>query len=562
MRALWERGAVDLDTFVWCDGMDDFRQVRDVPGLERVFAAPVLAIPEPPAPRPAAASAAPAAPAAAPASALATIMRRHDLTTRGGSSAAADPARGSLEDRFERLVALDGGDALGGALGDSDLDLDDDDDDAVLTVLPATATTTETRATTSRPPAASRSVGMVRLTRAYEATRDELSGMRAQHAKLRADLKRERDAHSARLAEAVERAESRLAAAARKTELVKAEAREAREAAARERRELEAAAARHERVAADAEDLSRRRAECERREDAVSEREAEIAAAGRELERRVLDTERLEARLADERRRLDARASELDVEYRRARETRAAIRDEERAAASDLRLRAAAVEDAEARLEADVRTFESERDDQRARLAEETNRATALAEAAERHRETTLDALERERERLATERDAVRAALGEEFRRAEAARREDIEAAKRAAAREAAGMAAAAAARSPVRGEERSPPPRRPPPPPLEAALSAAIAGIPPEATLVPVYRGGTREEGGVRVGDVALTRDVTVGSLRETLAERFGGGDARAFAMRRNGAVVDASHDTRAAADVFGGYEDAVVVD
>ena len=123
-------------------------------------------------------------------------------------------------------------------------------------------------------------------------------------------------------------------------------------------------------------------------------------------------------------------------------------------------------------------------------------------------------------------------------------------------------MAAAAAARSPGRGEERSPPPRRPPPPPLEAALSAAIAGIPPEATLVPVYRGGTREEGGVRVGDVALTRDVTVGSLRETLAERFGGGDARAFAMRRNGAVVDASHDTRAAADVFGGYEDAVVVD
>ena len=557
MRALWERGAVDLDTFVWCDGMDDFRQVRDVPGLERVFAASVLAIPEPPAAAPAAPAAAPAAPAAAPASALATIMRRHDLTTRGGSSAAADPARGSLEDRFERLVALDGGDALGGALGDSDLD-DDDDDDAVLTVLPATATTTETRATTSRPPAASRSVGMDRLTRAYEATRDELSGMRAQHAKLRADLKRERDAHSARLAEAVERAESRLAAAARKTELVKAEAREAREAAARERRELEAAAARHERVAADAEDSSRRRAECERREDAVSEREAEIAAAGRELERRVLDTERLEARLADERRRLDARASELDAEYRRARETRAAIRDEERAAASDLRLRAAAVEDAEARLEADVRTFESERDDQRARLAEETNRATALAEAAERHRETTLDALERERERLATERDAVRAALGEEFRRAEAARREDIEAAKRAAARQA-GMGAAV--RSPGRGEERSGGARRPPPPPLEAALSAVTAAI-PEATLVPVYRGGTREEGGVRVGDVALTRDVTVGSLRETLAERFGGGDARAFAMRRNGAVVDASHDTRAAADVFGGYEDAVVVD
>ena len=231
-------------------------------------------------------------------------------------------------------------------------------------------------------------------------------------------------------------------------------------------------------------------------------------------------------------------------------------------------------------------------------------------EALEKYREMNREMLETDREELRRERETVRATLGEERERMQRTRREE----SARAAETVAEMVAAASAKANAaavdggggqhhhqlhrqdrsggidggvdgaRPSTSSPPHLRPgqrlhpqyphhyqqpqqksgyssayfggaSPAPASAAAAAAAGAV-----LVPVYRGGQPEEGGARVGDVALTRDTTVGALRSSLRAQFT--LPAGFRLRRRRVPIAAGEDHRAALDFFRGAGDAVVVD
>ena len=115
---------------------------------------------------------------------------------------------------------------------------------------------------------------------------------------------------------------------------------------------------------------------------------------------------------------------------------------------------------------------------------------------------------------------------------------------------------AAARLRSVAPSPAHSPSPAPSPLPASSAAAAAVAAG----AVVVPVYLGGQPEEGGARVGDVALTTATTVGSLRASLRAKFR--LAPGFRLKRRRTVVDEGRDREPALAFFRGYEDAVVVE
>ena len=118
----------------------------------------------------------------------------------------------------------------------------------------------------------------------------------------------------------------------------------------------------------------------------------------------------------------------------------------------------------------------------------------------------------------------------------------------------------------------------------LPSHFALNLQHAPLHLVLVPVYRGGVPEEGGVKVGDVALAPDTTVGSLRATLQDQFqlhpGGfrlcrcrlmGPEASSHGRRGGArgnskapapvPIHPGQDHHAAVDFFNGPADALVI-
>ena len=117
--------------------------------------------------------------------------------------------------------------------------------------------------------------------------------------------------------------------------------------------------------------------------------------------------------------------------------------------------------------------------------------------------------------------------------------------------------------------QQRQQPPPPPPssslPPQSAASAAARAAAAAAGAVLIPVYRGGQPEEEGVaggsqRVGDVALTAEVTLGSLRASLQSQFQ--LPAGFRMRKRRIPIHPGQDHLAALEFFRGPGDALVVD
>jgi hypothetical protein len=77
---------------------------------------------------------------------------------------------------------------------------------------------------------------------------------------------------------------------------------------------------------------------------------------------------------------------------------------------------------------------------------------------------------------------------------------------------------------------------------------------------MTTLHRGGQPEERGVRVGDVALTGDTTLGSLRASLQAQFQ--LPNGFRLRKRRVPIHPGQDHHAALDFFRGPGDALVVD
>lgn len=592
IRAWLNYDQIDARTPVWTDGMPAYAPLRDVPALFRVVSEdaargdPIARITHPSTTVTTEAAAPPPAPANGHPARRSTISTTSTTSTtrlfadvRSGPlfsgaslppSTDATPSRGStLAARFERLARLE--------------DVDDIVDVNVGVGAANVAGSNPTRAASSsanRAFPSSRPPAMGQISSMCDALQRELRAMERERDETRARIEEEREAAASRRAEAEAAAESKLRETREEARALKAEARAELETVAARRRELEALAESSARKAAEAEAVRAREEAVAAREAALADREATLAAAARRLETADATRARAETRLEEDRARLRRQRDDLDAEYERCREAWDAVREEEAAAEDEIRRRVAAAEETEARLDAEARALETAKENHAKRSEAERASLDARAEALERREAASRAAMDAERDALARERDAVRAALGDEFRRAEETRREEMERAAKEAAvvgvvRERGGIgmgtrdAGTGFDGEPRRGGVGAAPP--PPPPEAEAAARlrsvapspaspAAAAAVAAGAVVVPVYLGGLPEEGGARVGDVALTTATTVGSLRASLRAKFRLGAG--FRLKRRRTVVDEGRDREPALAFFRGYEDAAVVE
>ena len=592
IRAWLNYDQIDARTPVWTDGMPAYAPLRDVPALFRVVSEdaargdPTARITHPSTTAPAPANGHPRRSTISAAATTATTRLVADVRSgplfSGASlppSSDATPSRGStLAARFERLARLD--------------DVDDVDVRVGVGGFESVAGSNPTRAASSSDGAfpSSRPPAMGQISSVCDALQRELRALERERDETRARIEEEREAAASRRAAADAAAESRLRETRDEARALKAEARAELETVAARRRELEALAESSARKAAEAEAVRAREEAVAAREAAVADREAALSAAARRLETADATRARAETRLEEDRARLRRQRDDLDAEYERCREAWDAVREEEAAAEDEIRRRVAAAEETEARLRADARALETAKENHAKRSEAERASLDARAEALERREAASRAAMDAERDALARERDAVRAALGDEFRRAEETRRDEMErAAKEAAAAAVVGVVRerggiGVGTRDAGTGLDGEPPRwgfgAAPPPPPPEAeaaarlrsvapspapapspspASSAAAAAVAAGAVVVPVYLGGQPDEGGARVGDVALTTATTVGSLRASLRAKFRLGAG--FRLKRRRTVVDEDRDREPALAFFRGYEDAVVV-
>lgn len=577
IRAWFNHDQIDASAPVWTDGMPAYAPLRDVPALFRVIsedAARGDSIARITHPSTTVATEAAAAANGNPRrSTMSTARLVSDvrsgfrgLDVSGASippSSHAAPSRGStLAARFERLARLE----------------DVDDADVNVGVV---ATTFPGSNPSSRPPA------MGQISSMCDALHRELRALERERDEHRARIEEEREAAASHRAAADAAAETKLRATRDEIRALKADARAELETVAARTRELEHLTAISSEKAAEAEAVRAREASVAAREVALADREATIVSAERRAETAEATRVRAETRLEEDRARLQRQRETLDAEYERCREAWDAVREEEIAAEAEIRRRVEIAEETETRLVADARALENAKENHAKRTDAERASLDARADALERREAAFRAEMGTERDAIARERDAVRAALGDAFRRAEETRREEME----RAVEEAAAAAAAAeeldreSGSGDTRGVDGEPPPREdfrpsaPPPPPPEAARlrsvapslrsvapspspasPAAAAAVAAGAVVVPVYLGGQPEEGGARVGDVALTSATTVGSLRASLLARFRLGTG--FRLRRRRTVVEEGRDREPALAFFRGYEDAVVVE
>ena len=436
----------------------------------------------------------------------------------------------------------------------------------------------------------------------YGALQEEMQSLESEYARLKTHLHEDYTRYFKTLETALAESEQKLRRAREQTRELKAQARAEEESIARQRHELEALAATADRTRADAERVAAADAAVKAREAEVSAREETLAAAGHELaaQRAAFERSRDEAdkrwadadaQLAASTAALDSRAADLDAEYKRCVAAKDALREETERMELEGRRREALIAEGESRLDADIRAFEAARAEQQASLDEDRRKVREHVDALEKYKEMNKEMLEADRAALRNEREALRARLGEERDRAAARARREEDA------------RAAASTTSPFDGEQRreqpfhhaayagvgvgggsrvlssasslrylntpNPPMRAhaayevysnggsaPPAPASAAAAAAADAG----AMLVPVFRGGQPEEGATRVGDVALTSDTTVGSLRAALQSQFQ--LPAGFQLRKRRVPIHPTQDHHAALDFFSDRSSAIVVD
>ena len=572
IRAWFNHDQIDASAPVWTDGMPAYAPLRDVPALFRVISEDAArgdsivrtTNPSTTVATEAAAAAANGHPRRSTTSTarLVSDVRSgfRGLDVSGASippSSHATPSRGStLAARFERLARLE----------------DVDDTDVNVGVV---ATTFPGSNPSSRPPA------MGQISSMCDALHRELRALERERDENRARIEEEREVAASHRAAADAAAETKLRATRNEIRALKADARAELETVAARTRELDTLIAISSEKAAEAESVRAREASVAAREVALVDREATIVSAERRLETAEATRVRAETRLEEDRARLQRQRETLDAEYERCREAWDAVREEEIAAEAEIRRRVEIAEETETRLVADARALENAKENHAKRTDAERACLDARADALERREASFRAEMGTERDAIARERDAVRAALGDAFRRAEETRREEME----RAVEEAAAAAAAEALdresggidtrRVDGRVDASDSRPSAPPPPPPEAARLRSVAPSPSSpspaspaaasavaagAVVVPVYLGGQPEEGGARVGDVALTSATTVGSLRASLRARFRLGTG--FRLRRRRTVVEEGRDREPALAFFRGYEDAVVVE
>ena len=569
MRAWFNHDQIDASAPVWTDGMPAYAPLRDVPALFRVIsedAARGDSIARTTNPSTTVATEAAAAANGNPRRSTTSTARLvsdvrsgfRGLDVSGASippSSHATPSRGStLAARFERLARLE----------------DVDDADVNVGVV---ATTFPGSNPSSRPPA------MGQISSMCDALHRELRALERERDENRARIEEEREVAASHRAAADAAAETKLRATRDEIRALKADARAELETVAVRTRELDTLIAISSEKAAEAESVRAREASVAAREVALADREATIVSAERRLETAEATRVRAETRLEEDRARLQRQRETLDAEYERCREAWDAVREEEIAAEAEIRRRVEIVEETETRLVADARALENAKENHAQRTDAERACLDARADALERREASFRAEMGTERDAIARERDAVRAALAtrSDARRRREGRRWNAPSRKRRRRRRLkrwtarvegsirVGSTGGSTRRTPDRrrlrrrsggGEALDRPRPSSPSPASPAAASAVATG----AVVVPVYLGGQPEEGGARVGDVALTSATTVGSLRASLRARFRLGTG--FRLRRRRTVVEEGRDREPALAFFRGYEDAMVVE